>query len=299
MKTLTIIACLFLFLLTALAACTTPPPTATPDIPATVTVQVEDRLDSAPTATPQPTATPYPTPTTVPTATPYPTGTPRPTYTPYPTPTTVPTATPYPTAIPRPTYTPYPTPTTSPTATPYPTATPRPTYTPYPTPRLTAAVVPEVVWETVSDDTGTYTIDIPQYWILDSVEMYEDGKSSFTTWKSSDNLEASISIEAVYSEYGFNGTSATVSKVTFDAKVSSADTVAVEEPARFFDGWRYAVESLSSDGTCTFRAYEYWEVRSKWIFFVHGRTCVLSLDTYGEEVIEAVFSFKSTAYARR
>lgn len=92
-----------------LTACTVPQPTTpppTPDVPATVTAQVQAYLDAVPTDTPLPTQTPYPT------------------YTPYPTPTEVSTATPYPT------YTPYPTPTRRPfpTASPTPTATPVPTY---------------------------------------------------------------------------------------------------------------------------------------------------------------------------
>ena len=109
---------------------TTPPPT--PDIPATVTAQVQTYLETAPTVTPLPTQTPYPT------------------YTPYPTPTEVLTATPYPTATPRPTYTPYPTSTATPTLTPTPvptatpTPTPSPTATPAPTP--TPTLVPRV-WE--------------------------------------------------------------------------------------------------------------------------------------------------------
>ena len=73
-----------LILLVGLTACAGPQPTQTPDIPATVTAQVEAHLDSVPKATPLPTHTPYPT------------------GTPYLTPTQVQTATFYPTAIPPP-----------------------------------------------------------------------------------------------------------------------------------------------------------------------------------------------------
>ena len=94
-------------LLAALLGCATPQPAPTPDIPATVTAQVQAHLDESltatayPTHTPYPTVTAYPTPTKSPTATPYPTATPRPTYTPYPTatPTPAPTATPTPTPL--------------------------------------------------------------------------------------------------------------------------------------------------------------------------------------------------------
>ncbi len=72
-----------LILLGGLTACAGPQPTQTPDIPATVTAQVEAHLDSVPTATPLPTHTPYPT------------------GTPYLTPTQVQTATFYPTAPPH------------------------------------------------------------------------------------------------------------------------------------------------------------------------------------------------------
>ena len=303
MKTSTIIACLFLFLMTALAACTTPPPpTATPDIPATVTVQVQDRLAAIPTATPAPTHTPYPTPTKAPTATPYPTGTPRPTYTLYPTPTPLPTYTPlpthtpYPTATPRPTYTPYPTPTPEPTATPVPTPTPRPTATPWPT----ATPIPEVVWKTVSDDSGTYTIDLPAHWILDSVEIKEDGKSSLTTWASSHTLDAFIIVAAFHRENGWNSTSAKAIKVAFDKRVAQADTVVIEKPGRVRDGWSFIVETSGGGDSCTRRTYEYWEIRSKWAFVVSSTTaCPSSVDTFGDEALEAVSSFKSTAYGRR
>ena len=284
MKTWMIFTCLFLFLLTALTACTTPPPpTATPDIPATVTLQVERHLAAIPTATPAPTYTPYPT------ATPYPTTTPRPTYTLYP------TSTPYPTATPRPTYTPYPTPTPEPTATPVPTPTPWPTATPQPT----AMPVPAVAWETVSDDAGTYTIDIPEHWTLDSVEIMSDGKSSYTIWKSSDNWDASIAVSTTYSEYGWNGTSETESKTSFDEEVASADTVAVREPARVLNGWIYTVDTWGGNDSCTIRDSLYWEIQYKWAFAVQALSCLHSQDTYGAEAIEALFSFESTSYGRR
>ena len=122
MKALILVA---LMLLLVLAACTAPP-APTPDIPATVTAQVQAHLDSVPTATPAPTYTPYPT------------------ATPYPTPTTAPTATPYPTATPRPTYTPYP------TATPTPTPTPVPTATSTPLPTATPTLAPQVWSQTGS-----------------------------------------------------------------------------------------------------------------------------------------------------
>ena len=277
MKTWMIFTGLFLFLLSALAACTTPPPTATPDIPATVTLQVERHLAAIPTATPAPTYTPYPT------ATPYPTTTPRPTYTLYP------TSTPYPTATPRPTYTPYPTPTPYPTATPVPTPMPRPTATP----------VPAVAWETVSDDAGTYTIDIPEHWTLDSVEIMADGKSSYTIWKSSDNWDASIAVSTTYSEYGWNGTSETESKTSFDEEVASADTVAVREPARVLNGWIYTVDTWGGNDSCTFRGSLYWEIQYKWAFAVQAIICLHSLDTDGAEAIDALFSFESTSYGKR
>lgn len=79
---------LLILALTAIA-CAPAAPTATPDIPATVTA----RMAAIPTATPYPTFTPYPTATAYPTYTPYPTPTPtpRPTATPRPTPTPIPT----------------------------------------------------------------------------------------------------------------------------------------------------------------------------------------------------------------
>ena len=129
--------------------CATPAP-ATPDIPATVTAQVQDHLAAIPTDTPSPTYTPYPTATALPaptqaaTATPYPTSTPRPTYTPYPTFTPTPTPTPVPTATPTPTPTPTPTatPTASPTPVPTATPTPMPTATASPTPSPTPTPTP-------------------------------------------------------------------------------------------------------------------------------------------------------------
>ena len=253
MKTWMIFTCLFLFLLTALAACTTPPPpTATPDIPATVTAQLRSHLAAIPTATPAPTYTPYPTPTKSPTATPYPTATPRPTYTLYPT----------------------------------------------PTPRPTATSVPEVIWETVSDDAGSYTIRIPEHWILDSVEIYEDGKSSLTVWKSSDG-DVTSSVKAIYSEYGWIANSEMASKSDFDERVASADTIAVEEPIRGIDGWRYVVETLGGSDTCAFRNSVYWEIRYTWAFILESQACLhFATDTYVTELIEAI-RFEPTAYGKR
>ena len=128
---------LALLMLVVTVACTSTPPSPTPDIPATVTAAVQQAIPTpTPTPTPDipatvqagvqagvkagvqealaaiPTPAPTPTPTPVPTATPTPQPTATPTATPTPTPTVtptsapVPTATPYPTAIPPPTPTP-------------------------------------------------------------------------------------------------------------------------------------------------------------------------------------------------
>ena len=117
-------------------ACFGSEPEPTPDIPATVTAQVQAQLADRTTPTVQASPTPVPPPTLPPTVTPYPTSTPYPTATPYPTP--LPTSTPTPTATATPTATPTPTP----TPTPEPTATPTPTPTLIPTPRPTATRTP-------------------------------------------------------------------------------------------------------------------------------------------------------------
>lgn len=86
----------------------TPVPTATPNIDATVEARLAATVAAMPTATPVPTNTPIPTPTPVPTATPTPTATPRPTPTRFAARTPRPTATRGPTNTPRPTNTPLP-----------------------------------------------------------------------------------------------------------------------------------------------------------------------------------------------
>ena len=90
----------------ASAACQSPPPEPTPDIPATVTAQVERSLASQATPTPAPTWTPPPivvqaTPSS-PTRTPGPPPTPAPTATPAPAPTDTPSPAPTQTATPAP-----------------------------------------------------------------------------------------------------------------------------------------------------------------------------------------------------
>ncbi len=50
-----------LFLSLLLIACASSTPEPAPDIPATVTAQVQEQLAAVPTATPLPTHTPYPT----------------------------------------------------------------------------------------------------------------------------------------------------------------------------------------------------------------------------------------------
>ena len=100
----------------------TPVPTATPDIDATVEARLTATVMARPTNTAVPTSTPTPT------ATPASTATPVPTPTPTATPTLIPTATP--TAVPTPTPTWFPTWTPRPSFTPTPTRTPRPTNTP-------------------------------------------------------------------------------------------------------------------------------------------------------------------------
>lgn len=95
----------------ASAACQSPPQEPTPDIPATVTAQVERSLVSQATPTPAPTRTPLPpmvvqvtpsSPTRTPVPTPTETPTPAPTATPAPAPTDTPSPTPTQTATPAP-----------------------------------------------------------------------------------------------------------------------------------------------------------------------------------------------------
>ena len=145
MKALLSITTVALLFLSAAACAQFPPaaeplPTATPDIPATVTAQVAELMAAIPTATPYPTATP------VPTYTPNPTATPLPTNTPYPTSTALPTATPYPT------YTPYPT-----------ALVPTPTYTPQPT-------ASAIRWKSVSP-RDYYNLEVPADWYLEYDEL--------------------------------------------------------------------------------------------------------------------------------
>ena len=68
-----LLPCLLFSLLLVACAFSTPDPT--PDIPATVTAQVQEHLAAIPMATPLPTYTPYPTYTPVPPPTPTPTET--------------------------------------------------------------------------------------------------------------------------------------------------------------------------------------------------------------------------------
>ena len=98
----------------ASAACQSPPPEPTPDIPATVTAQVERSLASQATPTPAPTWTPPPP--IVVQATPS-----SPTWTPVPPPTETPTPAPTATPAPAPTDTPSPAPTQTATPAPEPT----------------------------------------------------------------------------------------------------------------------------------------------------------------------------------
>ena len=198
MKTLAILASLFLLLTLAALACAAPPPTpiptATPDIPATVTA----RVAAIPTATAYPTSTPYPTATPRPTVTPYPTATPRPTYTPYPTPTAVPTATPYPTN------TPYPTATPRPTYTPYPTPTPTPAPTPTATPWPTATPEPQVPW-TTQRPRNFFSIEMPTDWRKSTDDTSKlDGDVDLTVVNFDDpGNKASVRVVSYYSSYGW------------------------------------------------------------------------------------------------
>ena len=181
-------------------------PTATPDIPATVTA----RVDALPTATAYPTLTPYPALTRVPTTTPYPTGTPRPTltpqptptawptYTPYPTPTALPTYTPYPTPTPRPTYTPYPTPTSIPTPTPTPAPTPTPTPRPTATPRPTPTPIPWIThWP-----RSQYQIQLPADWVKSVDQDSSDGDVSGVLFRAPDR-KASIYVFSSFAREGW------------------------------------------------------------------------------------------------
>ena len=268
-----------LLLLAAALACAAPPPTpiptATPDIPATVTAQVA----AIPTATAYPTNTPYPTATPRPTVTPYPTATPRPTYTLYPTPTAVPTATPYPTS------TPYPTATSYPTYTPYPTPTPTPT----PTPRPTATPVPPIQWRT-QRPRSYYSIDVPADWQKSFDD--EDTDSSYVVFRSPSSRTASVAVFYAFSEYGWvDGT--TVDDVAL-GNLNATD----DEPGfRILSLWsvsstvkRSSYRYNGQAGHCDISGYGLHILLPQRNFFVRIEICDNSRRKYDDAFVDRMFN---------
>ncbi len=265
-----------LILLVGLTACGVPQPTQTPDIPATVTAQVQAHLDSVPTATPLPTYTPYPT------------GTPRPTYTPYPTLMPLPTATPYSTSTPYPTYTPHP------------TTTPQPAYTPYPTPGpgRAATATPKVVEFT--DKDLTYTIAIPEGWESEvlNIEWAEKGTSVGLT---DANGVAGISVVTAYSEMGWLDDSDSYADGVFEILQETLieGTFEIWQRRPSPNGGVYISSSYQEQGACAIDSEIEALVLRKWAFLVEVFACQRQFSQYEDLLLDTMNSFTPTAYGRR
>ena len=195
MPRLPILIALSLFLFSALlmacggSAAPAPAVGPTPNIEATVTALVDQRMASIPAPTEPPTRTPLPT------ATLYPT------YTPHPTQTPLPTATPYPT------YTPFPTPSISPTATPYPPYTPYPTYTPEVRPTPTSTPWPtSYLWETYTSPYSGLVLSYPYDWISIDPEDKYGGEYVWVSFLSfhAPGFGADVSVMTNYSLVGWD-----------------------------------------------------------------------------------------------
>ncbi len=270
--------CLGLTLL-ALAACASPVSEPTPDIPATVTAQVQTHLAALPTAAPLPTHTPYPT------------------NTPYPTLTPAPTATAYPTATPRPTYTPYPTSTPTPiatlTQTTTPTVTPAPTITPTATPWPTPTAVSHSEWVRYKPNDD-YSIQLPPDWekFFDSADgAYLDKGLALVGFQSPGDY-AKVAIFSIFSELGWQEDFNIDLKVSLDLKLREDElsyrTVAIWPVSTTTK--RSSYEYDGQGGQCDIEGHGLHILVGDYSYFVRVEICTDSKEKFDEAFAESVFA---------
>ncbi len=284
-------------------ACNEPAPT--PDIPATVTAQVESQLAALPTATPEPTPTPIPTPTVeIPTAIPEPTPTQpaiiiqvvapteSPTATPEPTPTEVPpTATPEPTLTPtpEPTATPLPTPTATPLPTPTPTAAPTATAIPTPTPRPTSTPTPkpDIQWELYRNSELSFEIPYPSDWWLSDFDVNEDGQADIITFFSPEGETGSVAVYALKTSQESPATwlSGWVEYLRENNNPDVLEVLFLSGNENFGNGqWAYTVYTYSDASSDCIEEHDNTMVAfpTGWDYSISFRACEDDFETYKE-----------------
>ena len=194
---------------------------------------------------------------------------------------------------------------------------------------ITAYKLPPVsafTWETYSDAAGSFTMDIPDYWVLDSNEVDPDGKSSLTRWivrNVEDKRLFGVEVRAEYNEDGWAPlTSETLSKQDLsyltNFSVPRIRTIS-SRPASIQDGWAYTVTTHRREGrrhptpwelaegrtqagsqpSCAARSTRYFDIRLRWAYRATVTVCVGENITYYLDGRTAIFSLTPTPYGRR
>ena len=168
-------------------------------------------------------------------------------------------------------------------------------------PEAQLPTVSAFTWETYSDAAGSFTMDIPDYLPLESVEVDEDGKSSLTMWglRNGGDTVFHVVVVAQYNKTGWDFTSEERSKNNFahlNALYERQVGVRyIEPPHPIRDGWAYTVEVDAYEGKhCRVRSTEYFDAKTGWAYLAAANICVGENITYYLDGRKAIFSLTPT-----
>ena len=126
--------------------------------------------------------------------------------------------------------------------------------------------VPSFEWEPYSDAAGSYTMNVPDYFPLELVEVDEDGKSSLTRWSvwSGERALFAVEVLAQYKE-PWRGTAEETARYNFTNLTGMygkrMSVRHVEAPRPRHGGWAYTVEVdlLDEQNPCRIRTTDYYD----------------------------------------
>ncbi len=169
-------------------------------------------------------------------------------------------------------------------------------------PEAQLPTVSAFTWETYSDAAGSFTIDIPDYWPLDVVEVQPDGKTSLTRWSvrnGEDSLQFFVEVVAHYNQTGWDFTSEERSKNNFAHLNTIYERQVgvhyIEPPHPIRNGWAYTVELDAYEGKhCRVRSTEYFDAKPGWTYVATASICADENITYYLDGRQAIFSLTPT-----
>ena len=168
-------------------------------------------------------------------------------------------------------------------------------------PEAQLPTVSAFTWDPYSDPAGSYTMNVPDYFPLELVEVDEDGKSSLTRWSVRTDKGAMFVVEvlAKYQEPGdFSAEENAKHNFTnitglYGKRMSVRH---VEAPRPRHGGWAYTVEVdlLDEQNPCRIRTTHYYDDQPDWTYFATAIICVGENMDYYLDGRMAIFSLTPT-----